>query len=113
MKIGSAIALPESSSSRAGVRKAGSRGISVFHELDYHERKKEKINQPVVLSEGPKHHTDYYSRRQQENEFSVTPDKRAKPDALNAQKAIDFYNITAAIGNYAGEGELIGVDTYA
>ena len=29
------------------------------------------------------------------------------------QKAIDFYNITASIGNHEGEGELVGVDTYA
>ena len=29
------------------------------------------------------------------------------------QRAIDFYNITAEISKQAGEGELIGVDTYA
>ena len=29
------------------------------------------------------------------------------------QRAIDFYNITAAITNSGGDGELIGVDTYA
>ncbi|MBV1877255.1 MAG: hypothetical protein KUG79_06410 [Pseudomonadales bacterium] len=37
----------------------------------------------------------------------------ARPPIPIQQKAIDFYTITAAIGDTGGEGELIGVDTYA
>ncbi len=110
MQIGSPIGLPETYSSRRGIQNQGARGVSIFQALDTDEQKNEKTNRPVNSVKDKRRHTDYYSKPEQERQFPVSPTKRGGPAG---QRAIDFYNITAAIGNYSGEGELIGVDTYA